>query len=448
MRQLIISWLLLLVISPAVSAGADFYPGQVVVQGKAGDFSNETIIKQLPHAGLLVIKSQPGHEQAKARRLQQLGFRAAVNRRAHTFFQPDDPYFPLQWHFSQIQASAAWDISLGSSVTVAVLDTGLASGLSDGIGCVTPGFDVVNNDNDPEDGDGHGTHVAGTIGQTSNNHTGVSGLAFAACVMPVKVLDDNGSGSFADIADGIYFAVANGARVINMSLGTNARFAVTNDPLMDNALDYASQNNVTVVAASGNDGHRKNVSYPAIYPSVIAVGATDARGNVTRYSNQGSGLDLVAPGGDTGRDDNRDGYADGVLQETRLSGDINQQGYYFFQGTSMASPHVAAAAAMLISHGIDTPDTIRERLMATAKDIADSGFDSQSGAGLLQVYDALTGVIAPPPVVGSDNDGDGFSPEDGDCDDNNANVYPGHNDSRGRWGRDGVDNDCNGIIDG
>ncbi len=122
----------------------------------------------------------------------------------------------------------------------------------------------MNGDNDPMDGDGHGTHVSGTIAQTTNNNKGVAGLAHGACIMPVKVLDDNGSGSFADIADGIYYAVNNGALVINMSLGTNARFNIRNDLTMDPALDYAFSNGVTVVCASGNDGFKKNISYPAI----------------------------------------------------------------------------------------------------------------------------------------------------------------------------------------
>jgi serine protease len=322
---------------------------------------------------------------------------------------------------------------------------------------------------------------------------GVAGLAYGSCIMPVKVLDDNGSGTFADIAEGVYYAVNNGAMVINMSLGTSARFNVKSDPVMDPALDYAYSNGVTVICASGNDGFKKNVSYPAIYSTTIAVGAVDYQSKVMRYSNKGDGLDIVAPGGDMSADRNNDGYADGVLQETYVNG---AWGYWFYEGTSMAAPHVAAVAAMLYSYGVaNDADSVYQALTSTALDLNSTGYDSTSGYGLVQAYSALTydgsctdadgdgycidsdcddndasvnpgssevcddgidnncdGTVDEGCGSGgggcTDNDADGVCVEDGDCDDNNAHVYPGHNDSRGRWGKDGVDNDCNGIIDG
>ncbi len=443
-----------------------FRAGEVVVSGSPSDFPHETVLKYLPNANLTVLETQKGAEKSAASFWRGKGKRAGRNFIASTQFTPNDEHYPLQWHFKAVQAEAAWDITSGvdidtaQGVLVAVLDTGLSSQLNDDIGCIfdwdsvnTIGnIDIVNDDNDPEDGNGHGSHVAGTIAQTTDNGYGVAGLAYGTCIMPVKVLGDSGSGSFADIADGIQFAIENKAKVINMSLGINARFAITNDPIMDPALDAAFAAGITVVVASGNDGHRKNVSYPAIYPTTIAVGATDFRDSVTRYSNKGTGLDMVAPGGDNGRDDNNDGYADGVLQETVIS---DSRGYYFFDGTSMASPHVAAAAAMLIAHGITDRNEIYQRLTTTTLDLGDSGYDKNSGHGLLQIHNALenitgsgSGTDPGSDPTGTDNDGDGFTLEDGDCDDNNANVYPGHNDSRGRWGRDGVDNDCDGTIDG
>lgn len=431
--------------------GPSFKRGELAVYGSPGDLSEYAIIKYLPNAGISVIAVQPGSEQRELAKLKSKGKKGGLNRLATKFLTPNDTFYSFQWHFDKVQATAAWDLTDGSTVTIAVLDTGLASGASDSIGCVSPGADIVNNDGDPEDGDGHGTHVSGTIGQTTNNGTGVAGLAYGSCIMPVKVLSDTGSGTSADIAEGIYLAVNSGAKVINMSLGFNARFGIRNDALLDPALEYANANGVTVVCASGNDGHRKNVSYPAIYPTTIAVGATDLRNNVTRYSNKGEGLDLVAPGGNTGRDDNRDGYVDGVLQETRIDG---SWGYYFFEGTSMASPHVAAAAAMLISRGVAiTPDEVRETLKNTALDLGDSGYDSNYGAGLLQVADALSGNATQPPPgeTCTDEDGDGFcainDPVENDCNDNNSAVFPGANDTRGKKGRDGIDNDCDGIID-
>jgi serine protease len=474
----------------ANGSGPPFISGQVVVAGGPyGLPAGYDVIKYLPNADLTVVAVESGREWGHIQSLRAKGFRANLILVAKASATVNDEYYPYQWHFPMVQSMNAWDITIGSGVTVAVLDTGLAMGGADGIECVVLGYDVVNIDNAPEDGDGHGTHVSGTIAQSSNNETGVAGLAYGACIMPVKVLDDGGSGSFADIAEGIYYAVNNGASVINMSLGTNARFNVRSDPVMDPALEYAYGSGVTVVCASGNDGNRKNVSYPAIYPTTIAVGAVDFSGNVTRYSNKGDGLDLVAPGGDITKDLNGDGYPDGVLQETLIDG---AWGYYFFQGTSMASPHVAAIAAMLYSHGTaSTPDDVHEVLTSTAIDLRDAGFDSVSGYGLVQADSALLYVGCVDldndgwttcnedcndnePAVNpgaaenceddidnncngyvnegcsecTDVDGDGYCMEDGDCDDSDSNVYPGHPDKKGRWGRDGLDNDCNGVIDG
>lgn len=272
--------------------------------------------------------------------------------------------------------------------------------------------------------------------------------------MAVKVLDDSGSGSFIDIAEGIRWATDNGAQVINMSLGVTASARMYNDPTVDPALDYAYNNGVTVVAAAGNDGFRKNVSYPAIYPSVIAVGATDYRNQKPRYSNFGDGLDIVAPGGDTSADRNGDGYADGVLQETFESDGTFS--YWFYQGTSMASPHVAGVAALVISNGTAaSPDDVRAALESTALDIGEGGFDSKFGHGLVQADLALTWTAGSPPTEPpteppaecTDLDGDGVCVEEGDCDDTNASVYPGFNE-KGKRRNDGLDNDCNGVIDG
>ena len=433
-----------------------FLSGQVVIAGAPETVPDGyTVIKHLPNANLTVVKVAPGKERGHIQSLSARGLRANFNLIANAFAS-NDPSSSLQWHFPLVQSDQAWLLSTGVGITVAVLDTGLTTGGDDGIGRVSAyGIDIVNGDAYPADGDGHGTHVSGTIAQNTNNNVGVAGLAYSACIMPVKVLDDNGSGSFADIAEGIYYAVDNGARVINLSLGTAARYGITNDPVFDTALDYAYDKNVTVVCASGNDGSRKNISYPAIYPTTIAVGAVDTQSKVTRYSNKGNNLDIVAPGGDNGKDLNGDGFADGVLQETYLNG---AWGYWFYSGTSMASPHVAAIAAMLYAYDTNhTPDSILQALTSTAQDLNESGFDKTSGYGLVQAYDALSydGSSAC-----TDNDGDGVCVEDGDCEDrpngedgipgtpdDGTLIYPGHPDKGGRWGRDGIDNDCNGKPD-
>lgn len=429
-------------------ADAKFKPGEIVIKGKLPTSSSYTVNKYLPNANLTIIKVPPGKELAEVQKLKQKGRKAHVNLLANKFADMRDPYIRYQWSWNNIQAYQAWDINSGAGSTVAVLDTGIASNANDGVECVIAPTDIVNNDDLPEDGDGHGTHVSGTIAQASDNGAGVAGLAHSACIMPVKVLDDSGSGSFADIAEGIYYAVNNNAHVINMSLGVNAFYQITSDPIMDAALDYAYTKNVTVVAASGNDGSRKNVSYPAIYPTVIAVGATDINDGVVRYSNKGTGLDIVAPGGNTSVDLNGDGYVDGILQETRIDGNW---GYYFLQGTSMASPHVAALAAMLISNQTaSTPDQVKTALTETSKDLYEAGYDKTSGFGLIQSFDALNWDTDVPPLSSecTDNDGDGVCIEEGDCDDNNSAIYPGATDSRAKKRRDNIDNDCNGIIDG
>jgi serine protease len=330
-------------------------------------------------------------------------------------------------------------------VIVAVTDTGLATGGPDGVGCASPdGYDVVNQDDDPDDGDGHGTHVSGTIAQATNNHVGVSGMAHGACVLPIKVLDDSGSGTTADVAEGIFYAVEKGAKVINMSLGISADAYVTSDPMMDPALDYAHDHGVTVVCAAGNEAVSTNVGYPAIYPTTIAVGATDAVNELAPYSNFGDGLDIVAPGGDISADLDNDGSPDGVLQETRIRG---EWGYWFFRGTSMASPHVAAVAAMLIAREVaTTPAEVYEAMTSTALDLGQPGYDPVYGYGLVQAHDALNGAIIEPPVC-TDDDGDGVCLEDGDCNDEDATIYPGAFDSKSRRDNNNVDNDCDGRID-
>jgi serine protease len=276
----------------ANDSGPPFVPGQVVVAGDPSALPpGYNFIKYLPNADLTVVEVESGREWGRIQSLRAKGFRANLNLIAKaSVFIPNDQYYPYQWHFPMVQSEQAWGVTDGTGTIVAVLDTGLATGGSDGIGCVKPGYDAVNRDADPDDGDGHGTHVSGTIAQNTNNSTGVAGLAHGACILPVKVLDDTGSGTFADITEGIFYAVDNGANVINMSLGTNARYNLRNDPVMDPALDYAYDNGVTVVCASGNDSSRKNVSYPAIYPTTIAVGAVDFSGTVTRYSNKGYGF--------------------------------------------------------------------------------------------------------------------------------------------------------------
>ncbi len=336
---------------------------------------------------------------------------AEANYIAYAMMVPNDELFPLQWNlhsteYGGIQMESAWDISDGTGVIVAVVDTGIAyenyseedSGgriiyyeqASDLAGAhFVTGYDFVNRDEHANDDSspGHGTHIAGTIAQNTNNNSGASGVAFNAFLMPVKVLDSKGAGTYADIAEGIIWATNNGARVINLGLGGDAP-----SKTLEYALAYAYNKGVTVIAAAGNGGI-ENVSYPAAYDDyVIAVGASRYDETLTYYSNYGPGLDLVAPGGDLNVDQNGDGYSDGVLQQTYEESDFSSifWGYCLMEGTSMAAAHVSAVAALLIANEVAvTPAEVRAALESTAEDKGPTGWDTEYGWGMVDAYAAL-----------------------------------------------------------
>ena len=224
----------------------------------------------------------------------------------------------------------------------------------------------------------------------------MAGVAYGASIMPVKVLNSRGSGTYADIADGIRFAADNGADVINLSLGGSSP-SIT----LENALAYAYNKGVTIVAAAGNNSSN-SLLYPAAYNNyVIAVGATRYDETLAPYSNYGAGLDVVAPGGDMSVDQNGDGYGDGILQQTFGGAWWNPRwGYYFYQGTSMASPHVAGVAALIIANGNATaPGDVQMLLQSTADDLGTAGRDNTYGWGLINAMAALGGTVEPPPSL-------------------------------------------------
>jgi serine protease len=307
---------------------------------------------------------------------------------------PNDPLYKKQWHMRQIGMPEAWKLADGNGVIVAVLDTGVAYEdfkefklLEDlrGITFVKP-YDFVTNTKHANDDHGHGSHVTGTIAQVTNNGIGVAGVARNARIMPLKVLSGSGSGSVGGIADAIRYAADNGAKVINMSLGGAFPSGV-----LKKAVKYAHDKGVTVVCAAGNDG-RGRVSYPAAYPGAVAVAATQADEATTFYSNWGKEIDIAAPGGNTrdsgGGRSNKDG---GVLQNAIMPGNYGKTDHYeAYMGTSMASPHAAGVAALVVGEGITDPKMVEQVMKDTARKPKDQAYSSERyGAGIIDAPAAV-----------------------------------------------------------
>lgn len=295
---------------------------------------------------------------------------------------PNDQYYSKQWNLHKIGIEAAWNRTKGSGITVAVIDTGITKVRDLHETKFVKGYDFVNDTEVAKDDNGHGTHVAGTVAQATNNAYGVAGVAYEANLMPLKVLNADGAGTVADIAEAIKFAADNGADIINMSLGGGGA-----SQLMQDAINYAYKKGVTIIAAAGNE-NTNGVSYPARYDHVIGVSAFGPDGERASYSNYGAGVDISAPGGSE---------SGAILQET-----INEDGEGVFlglQGTSMASPHVAGVAALVKALGIKEPDEILQVLQQSARVIQDDGLNYY-GAGQLNAEAAVKlasdGIISVP----------------------------------------------------
>jgi len=306
---------------------------------------------------------------------------------------PNDPYYSsYQWNFKEINMEKAWDKASGSSVIVAIIDTGVAYE-NYGSYALAPdlaqtkfveGYDFVNGDSHPNDDNGHGTHLAGIIAQSTNNNLGAAGIAYSASIMPVKVLDNRGKGNYYDVAKGIIWATDHGAQIINLSVG-----GTSPAEYLKEALIYAHDHGVLVVSASGNGG-KKSIFYPAAYNEyVLSVGAVRFDSTRPAYSNCGDNLDLVAPGGDTDVDQNGDGQPDGILQQTFDPSSPEKFYFYFVQGTSMSAAHATGIAALLYSRGKADPDEVKNILVKTAKDEGPPGWDREYGYGLIDASAAL-----------------------------------------------------------
>ncbi len=306
------------------------------------------------------------------------------------FGKINDPLYKYQWNFKKVNAEKAWKYSTGKGAVIAVIDTGAAyenhgktKKLEDleKTSFKSP-YNFVNNSDKAIDDNGHGSHVAGTIAQTTNNGKGVAGLAFNATIMPVKVLNANGTGRSSDIAEGIRYAADKGANIINLSLGS--RFP---SKIIEDACQYACSKGCLLVCAAGND-NSLFPNFPAGCKGSISVSAVRDDNQLAFYSNKWSGNTIAAPGGDMNVDQNNDGYMDGILQNTFKNGDTSAGDYVLFQGTSMAAPHVSAVAALLWSRGIKNPETIKDIITKTAY-TKSLNLKSGYGAGILDAGAAL-----------------------------------------------------------
>ena len=290
----------------------------------------------------------------------------------HQLEVPNDPEYSKQWNLHSINVEQAWDETKGDGVTVAVIDTGVTKVPDLKLTKFVEGYDFVNDKVSAKDDNGHGTHVAGTIAQSTNNGYGVAGIAYEAKIMPLKVLSAGGGGTVADIAEAIKFAADHDADVINMSLGGGGE-----SHLMAEAINYAYNKGVVIVAAAGNE-NRNSASYPARYPRVISVAATDAAGQKAPYSNFGAGVDISAPGGsETAK----------IIQNT-IDPSTGESTFVGFQGTSMAAPHVAGVAALIRASGVSEPEQVLDVLKKSARQVQEDPLN-HFGAGHLNAAEAV-----------------------------------------------------------
>lgn len=370
--------------SPASAESALYVPGELIVGLKDGVNSTSFVFsetldfaltpKPLVESLNAYIVEVPAGEEAdyRARLLQSndvlfVDYNYYITIAETLPLLPDDTNWGVQYGPRAVRADYAWNVTTGSTgVIIAVVDTGLDRAHPEFAGRLAVGYDFVQSDTIPQDENGHGTHVAGIAAATGDNARGVAGMDWQAKIMAVRVLDKNGSGTLANTASGIIWAADHGADVINLSLSGPSFPSPT---ILEDATFYAYRKGVVVVAAAGNYSSTP-VTYPARYPWVIAVGMTDSANNRRSESNYGSDLDLMAPG-----------YS---IYSTMPGG------YGYKSGTSMSTPFVSGAAALLLTDAkFNTPDRIYEALTQTALDLGAAGRDDLYGFGLLQVDSAL-----------------------------------------------------------
>lgn len=279
---------------------------------------------------------------------------------------PNDPYLLAQYYLDNILAPQGWDVSTGSAaVTIAIIDSGIEATHPDLATKLVAGYDFIDNDTIPQDDNGHGTLVAGIAAASSNNSAGIAGVSWGARIMPLRVLDYAGNGSYANTAAAILWATDHGARVINLSLGGKNYSQVLED-----AVNYALQQGVVVVAASGNSGANA-LLYPAAYAGVVGVGATDSGNHLASFSNTGAGIDVVAPG-------------------VSILSTSPGNNYRYDSGTSFSAPQVAGFAALLLSMpSMQYSSDVVNLIHSSALDLGAAGYDTSYGYGLIQIGPAM-----------------------------------------------------------
>lgn len=309
--------------------------------------------------------------------MKALGLPSAPVSLLDRAIQVNDPLYSEQYAPQLTRAPEAWARSTGRGVTVAIVDTGIDTAHPDLQANVVPGYNALRRNTNAKDDNGHGTHCAGVTAAQAGNREGIAGIAPDAKLMPIKVLSANGGGSDAGVADGIVWAVDHGAHVVSMSLGGPGESKVLRD-----AVNYALSRNVVVVAAMGNDGTNE-LSYPAAYPGVIAVGASDASDKIAEFSQWGSWISVAAPGV----------QIMSTLPTYKV--DLNNYGYPMryaaMDGTSMATPAVAGLAALLKSvQPAATPAQVKARIEQSSDKVAgENTFTPHFGHGRINAGAAL-----------------------------------------------------------
>ena len=380
---------------PPSPPAAAYVSGEILVQWRrdatvaavraAVTLEGLTVLQEIPSLRVVRLAVPPGEEWIHIEKLRQhpLIAHAEPNYLAYAAdgddLYPNDPYWLKQWNMRRIEAPAAWTLSTGKSdLVIAVLDSGIDAGHPDLNANLLAGYDFVNQDADPDDDYGHGTHVTGILAAQLNNTLGVAGLAPKVKILPLKVLNHRGEGTYADIASAIQYAAANRVAIINLSLG-----GTSHSEILQQAVRSAYDADALLVASTGNDGSNA-ITYPARYEEVLAISATDHYDQWASYSNWGPEVDLAAPGGTSG---------DQVWSTW-------PGGYNWAYGTSMAVPHVSGAAALVWSvNPALTRDEVADILRQTADQVGEfpysGGRNNYLGHGRLNAHRALRQALPP-----------------------------------------------------